>query len=557
MSAKKFLILPFLFLLQAAFAKSDKGEIKGPFSFRSKIYPGTDRNYWIYVPKQYDKVKPACLMVVQDGLGCAKGWRLPEVLDSLITIKEVPVMIGIFIDHGTVNASEKAAYPRYNRSFEYDALGDRYSQFLTDEILPEVSKSYNISPNPNDRSIAGASSGAICAFNVAWERPDAFRRVFSSIGTYVGLRGAEEFSTLVRKSEPKPLRVFLQDGRSDLNIYAGDWWTANQGMLSALSWAGYEVNHSWGEGGHDSKHTSLIIADALKWLWKDYPQAITRHKGNHKINPTIEGEDWKPVNLPGLVPRKLAVDKSGSLYFSEGKAVYKLDEAGKATPFIKLNGIVGGITFGPGERLYVVDLTHRKIVETVGGKVKSLIKNVDANYLTASSKGLYFSLFYKYQIGYLNFSKNKTSYVTLPRAPAKATGLSLSAEQTFLNVGLDNHVFGYSFAIQDTGTLAFGQDYIHYHIPYGERRADSQGMTVDSDNLLYTSTNSGIQISDQLGRVNFILKKPTPSLADIKLAGADFKTLYALSGGKLYSRKLSAKGVLSWQEPVKPAKPGL
>src|SRR5690606_18553085 len=152
---------------------------------------------------------------------------------------------GIFIDHGKVPAEGADNYPRYNRSYEYDALGDRYARFLLEEILPEVKKSYNLSDKPDDRSIAGASSEAICAFNAAWERPDAFRRVLSTIGTYVGLRGGDEFATLVRKSEPKPLRVFLEDGNTDLNIYAGDWWVANQDMLSSLSWAGYEVEHIW------------------------------------------------------------------------------------------------------------------------------------------------------------------------------------------------------------------------------------------------------------------------------------------------------------------------
>ena len=183
-------------------------------------------------------------------------------------------------------------YPRYNRSFEYDALGDRYSRFLLEELLPEVSQSYNISADPNDRSIAGASSGAICAFNVAWERPDQFRRVLSTIGTYVGLRGGDEVATLVRKTEAKPLRVFLQDGTQDLNIYAGDWWMANQNMLSALTWAGYEVNHAWGEGGgHDSKHAITILADALTWLWKDYSASVQTHKSmNQRINLLLEGE---------------------------------------------------------------------------------------------------------------------------------------------------------------------------------------------------------------------------------------------------------------------------
>src|SRR5690606_23198593 len=144
----------------------------------------------------------------------------------------------VFIEPGVVPAVTEGDQPRFNRSFEYDSMGDRYARFLLEEIVPEVKKKYNLSDDPNDRGIGGASSGAICAFNVAWERPDAFRRVLSTIGTYVGLRGANEFPVLVRKTEPKPIRVFLQDGNRDLNIYAGDWWVANQDMLSALQFAG-------------------------------------------------------------------------------------------------------------------------------------------------------------------------------------------------------------------------------------------------------------------------------------------------------------------------------
>jgi len=214
------------------------GEIRGPIVWKSTLYPGTERNYWLYIPRLYDPAKPACVMVVQDGLSRATGWNLPAVLDSLIAARQIPVMIGIFIDHGKVPSSGNDNYPRFNRSLEYDALGDRYARFLLEEILPEVGRSYNLSANPNDRSIAGASSGAICAFNVAWERPDQFRRVLSTIGTYVGLRGGDEFATLVRKTEPKPLRVFLEDGNHDLNIYGGDWWAANQNMLSSKSCLG-------------------------------------------------------------------------------------------------------------------------------------------------------------------------------------------------------------------------------------------------------------------------------------------------------------------------------
>lgn len=157
-----------------------QGKIEGPFEFRSSIFAGTVREYWVYVPAQYDPAKPPCLMIVQDGLGMAQNWRLPTILDNMIHAGEVPVQLGIFVGHGSVPASHENAQPRFNRSFEYDGLGDRYARFLIDELLPEVAKTWKFSNNPDDRCLAGASSGGICAFNAAWERPDAFRRVISA-----------------------------------------------------------------------------------------------------------------------------------------------------------------------------------------------------------------------------------------------------------------------------------------------------------------------------------------------------------------------------------------
>lgn len=195
------------------------GEIKGPFEWKSDIFPGTVRQYAIYVPAQYDAAKPACSMIVQDGLGMANRWKLPTVLDNLIHKGDIPVQIGIFVSPGVVPAAGKDAEARLNRSFEYDGMGDRYARFLLEEILPEVSNSYNLSTDPNDRLIAGSSSGAICAFTAAWEHPNEFRRVFSSVGTYTSLRGGDEYPALVRKFENKPIRVFLQDGANDLDIF--------------------------------------------------------------------------------------------------------------------------------------------------------------------------------------------------------------------------------------------------------------------------------------------------------------------------------------------------
>src|SRR5687768_14014857 len=193
----------------------------------------------------------------------------------------MPVVIGVFIAPGRVKALDaKTGLDRFNRSFEYDGLGDNYARFLLEELLPEVEtlktadgRAIKLSKEGNDRCIAGSSSGAIAAFTAAWERPDAFRRVFSAIGTYVGLRGGHVYPTLIRKVEPKPIRIFLQDGENDNNIYGGDWWMANQEMQRSLGFAGYEVKHQWGRGGHNAQDATKLFPDAVRWLWQGWPEA--------------------------------------------------------------------------------------------------------------------------------------------------------------------------------------------------------------------------------------------------------------------------------------------
>ena len=223
----------------------------------------------MYVPAQYTPEKPACVYIGQDGI----QFQAPTVFDNLIHKNEMPVTIGVFVMHGRVNAANAdSALDRFNRSYEYDGLGDNYARFLLEELLPEVEtkktsdgRAIRLSHSGNDRAIGGLSSGAIAAFTAAWERPAEFSRVFSAIGTYVGLRGGEIYPTLIRRFEPKPIRIFLQDGSNDLNIYAGDWWMENQTMERALTFAGYEVQHVWGDGGHNGKHPTSCLSrcDAL------------------------------------------------------------------------------------------------------------------------------------------------------------------------------------------------------------------------------------------------------------------------------------------------------
>jgi enterochelin esterase-like enzyme len=249
-----------------------KGKVTKYSWNESKVYPGTVRDYWVYVPSQYDAEKPACVMVFQDGggyVGEMGQFRVPTVFDNLIHKKEMPVTVGIFINPGNVPAGEKGEKARQNRSFEYDTVSDQYATFLEKEILPEVGKTVNLRQDADSRAIGGISSGGICAFTVAWERPDLFSKVLSHVGSFTNIRGGDVYPSLIRKTEHKPIRVFLQDGSGDLDNLHGNWPLANQSMAAALKFAKYDYKFEFGDGGHNGKHGGAIMPDSLRWLWRE------------------------------------------------------------------------------------------------------------------------------------------------------------------------------------------------------------------------------------------------------------------------------------------------
>lgn len=467
-----------------------KGEVL-KFSFsKSNVFPGTTRDYWVYIPKQYDPAKPACLYVNQDGV----QYQAPVVFDNLIARGEMPVTIGVFVMHGRVAPPNDQALPRFNRSYEYDGLGDLYARFLLEELLPDVEtkttadgRAIRISKDGNDRAIGGGSSGAICAFTAAWEKPEAFSRVFSSIGTYVGLRGGNEYPTLIRKYEPKPIRVFLQDGSNDLNIYGGDWWMANQTMQRALTFAGYEVQHAWGDGGHNGKQATAIFPDAMRWLWKDWPAKVKAGQGSPQMKEILlPGEDWQLEADP-----EQASFASTSVKRHDG-SVYSTEKKGTA----------------PAQE--TVWLT------TASGEIRAV------------DTGL--------------------------KAP---TGITLSPDQTLLYVADAQSHWVYSYQIQPDGSVAHKQKYYWLHVPDDADDSGAGGMRVDKDGRLYVATRMGIQVCDQAGRVNCIIPVPGGPVSAVGFGGPDLGVLYATSGGKVYRRKVQARGVNSTQPPIKPAAPRL
>jgi sugar lactone lactonase YvrE/enterochelin esterase-like enzyme len=546
-----------------------KGQIL-KFSFEnSKIFPGTWREVSVYIPAQYKGDKPACVYVNQDGI----QWKAPIVFDNLIHKNEMPVTIGIFITPGRVRTSDTtAALDRFNRSFEYDGLGDNYVRFLLEEIFPEVEKKKTsdarpiiLSKNGNDRAIGGSSSGAVCAFTAAWERPDAFSKVFSAIGTYVGLRGADRYPSLIRKYEPKPIRIFLQDGTNDLNIYAGDWWKANETMERALQFSGYEVNHTWGEGAHNGQHGSAIFPQAMRWLWKDYPKPVGKAATKNPFlnDILIDNSDWELVGEGYTFTEGIVANQAGEVFFQDilKSKTHKVGLDGKVTEYIKdakcasgtsfaSNGDMVTITSGwgcPTRQVIKYDMQSKPTVvaDSLGGNDIVVAKNGNI-YLTQPDGREKPSKIY--------LLKPNGERTVVDEGIKFANGLCLSPDQTQLYITESTSHWVWVYQIQKDGTLAHKQKFGWLHVRDVDENAWSDGIKCDRDGRIYVATLAGVQILDQLGRVNAILPVPKTKgqVSNLCFGGKDFDTLYITCVDKVFKRKVKIKGANTFEVPLKP-----
>lgn len=295
-----------------------QGKLEGPFLFQSKIIENTIRRYWVFVPAQYDPAQPACVLVFQDGARATNPdgvLRVQNVLENLIAKKQIPVTIGIFItpgQRGTEFPDNIGTGNPDNRDREYDVLDDTYARFIIDEMLPEVGKTYNLTHDPAGRTIGGSSSGAICAFTVAWHRPDAFRNVVSMIGSFTDIHGGHVYPVMIRLSPRKPIRVFLQDGVNDLrnpDNLKRDWHVQNQKMVAALVEQEYDFAYVFGDGGHSDDHGGALLPLMLRWVWRDYPGVE-----QPTVDLIAEAAAVKPESVdlfPGFDP-SANVDPTGS-----------------------------------------------------------------------------------------------------------------------------------------------------------------------------------------------------------------------------------------------------
>jgi gluconolactonase len=545
-----------------------KGEIL-KFTFdSSKIFPGTWREYWVFVPAQYRPEKPACVYVNQDGI----QWNAPIVFDNLINSQEIPITIGVFINPGIVKATDPAqALNRTNRSFEYDGLGDAYARFILEEILPAVEKqkttdgrSINLSKNGNDRAIGGSSSGAVCAFTAAWERPAEFSRVFSAIGTYVGLRGAEQYPTLIRKYEPKPIRIFLQDGSNDLNIYAGDWWKANEAMDRALTFSGYEEQHVWGDGQHNGKHGNAIFPEAMRWLWKDWPAPVKTGSSKNQFlsDILIPGEEWQLVGKDYKFTEGTAANAFGEAFYQDipNSKTYKVSVDGKLTTLEVNAKRASGTSFGAdGKRYTVAGETKQVIAYEPSEKEAIIADSISGNDIVVAYNG---NIYITSPDG---IQKPSKLYLVQPgRKPLVvdeglkfANGLTLSPDQTQLYVTESATHWVWAYQIKPDGSLVNKQHYGWLHVSDTDDNAWSDGLRCDTTGRIYVTSRLGIQVLDQLGRVNAIIPIPQAGASNLCFGGKNFDTMYVTANDKVYKRRFKVRGANTFEKPFRPMAPRL
>lgn len=497
-------------------APEERGEVITIKAFESqKYFPGTKRDISIYIPRQYDGKKAACLLVGLDGI----LMKATTALDYMIKEGEVPVIIGVFITPGRIIDGDKVV--RYNRSNEWDTVSDRLASFIEDEILPLAEsqvtsdgRSVRISRDANDRAIYGASSGGIAAFTAAWFRPDLYSRVYSGVGTFIAFRGGNEYPALIRKSEPKPIRVFLQDGRYDTwNPSFGDWFEQNQLMESALDFAGYEMNYKWDRGGHSITHGTYMFPDAMRWLWRGWPDKVKcgRSLNNYVQNIIDQKEEWHEIRSGLKEGASIVALSGGRIALQDGNAAVLLDSTGIQTSLRSLKkgeNIIGAAADGSLLTSGDIDLKDA---------VRALVHNSGRMFVADRNGAIY--------------RIEGRQKVKVQEGEGQKVDIAVYPDWSILAQGKTGTNWARSFVCRNGG-LEFGQDFYYLH-------SDGGRMCFDTAGLLYVATPAGVQICDQNGRVRVIMSVPSGRVDDVALSG---KKIWIISGGKLFVRTILHEG---------------
>jgi gluconolactonase len=552
-------------------AGTPRGEFLHGTIADSKIYPGTTNDFQVYVPAQYDPAQPACLLVKLDGIGPYEA----TVLDNLIAKKQLPVIVGIGVTPGAIwrdpPVGPKRRAFRFDRSYEFDSVNDLFPDFVLNELLPAAQqlkthdgRAVRLSSKPNDRAVTGGSTGGIGSFTLAWRRPDQFSRVYSVIGTFVSMRGGHEYPALIRKTEPKPIRIFLEDGSADAwNPLFGSWFEANLNMASALEFAGYDVAHAWGTHGHDGHPGQVILPDVLRWLWRDYPAPVKSGRSNNSTLQEITQPEADWVKIPQSFTRAagLAANAQGEVYFSDlsQRTIYRLGEDSQPVVFSR-KAPVAAQAFGPDGDLYGIVPGESKVVklDPKNSAVRIVATGIAGHGITVTNVG--------------------TAYISEPGAhsdePSRiwqiatdgqkklvdqgllsASGLAFSPDGALFFAAESTSKWIYSFVVTPGGSpnpFEDKQRFYWLHMTDIPNNSGAEDLAVDTHGNLYVATRMGVQVCDQNGRVRAILPLPSPSgpARSLCFGGPRFDVLYATDGRQIFKRRLKVPGHAPWAPPV-------
>jgi gluconolactonase len=536
------------------------GEIKKFIFTQSAVFPGTVREVTLFIPAQYKGEKPACVYVKTD------GYKPEEktIMEKMIATGEMPVTIGVFVRPGDLPATIKGSLGRRNRCFEYDGVGDNNVRFLVDELLPYIAREYNLklSTDGNDRCISGGSSGGISAFNTAWERPEAFSRVYAASGSFVAFRGGHEFPTLVRKFEAKPIRAFLSTGTRDMENCAGDWFLLDQEMDKALKFSGYDYIFRIINGGHVAGYMDNF-QEAMSYLWKGWPQPVQAGASAPRARDILlPDEKWQPLAQGFKEIHGAACDASGQVFFADpaSNKIQRIDLDGNVKEFVADAGQANGLTVGADGKLYAVSRQTGKITSyDSAGKGSVVLDDIHGHSILATpGGGLYVTSNSDKpgELGMVWFVKDGRKTL-VDSGLKKATGLAYRPDQWLLSVADGHSKWAYSYQMNADGALVNKERFFWLHVPDWQDDAGAESICYAKEGQMFVGTFAGVQVCADDGPTQVILPVPDRSrVTEVCLGGRDMDTLFAFCGDKIWKRKLKvhAMGAFTPWVKVNPTK---
>jgi len=480
----------------------------------------------------------------------------------------MPVAIAVGISSGTVWGTKGVEAYRWNRSYEFDSTNGTFPDFVLGELLPRVEslrtrdgRPVRLSHEARDRAVMGFSTGGIGSFTLAWERPDSFSRVYSIIGTFVSMRGGNDYPAIIRKTEPKPIRVFLEDGAADAwNPLFGSWFLANENIEAALAFAGYDVQHAWGAHGHDGGPGNVILPDVMRWLWRGWPAAVQEGRSANDMLAAIllPGEGWQPVAGTFASVAGLASDPRGDVYFCDAgsRAVFRLGGGGRPGVFSRDTPEIAGEAFGPDGTLYAtVPAAKRILAFDARGAVRRIAGGIRGNRIVVTAGGDILVTepgVHSDEPGNIWRIGPGGEKRLLHHGLLSASGIAFSPDASLLIVAQSTGNRIYSFVSAAGRDLQDGEPFYWLHAADLPQESGAQEIAVDLRGDLYAATRLGIQVCDRNGRVRAIVPLPPPCgpVLGICWGGRGFDTLYATDGTSLFRRRLGVPGYPQWSAPV-------